>query len=65
MSGERLRLQLELDRKSDPIEGRLTTQQGRTITFTGWLELMSALEHAREFETCPRDEDDPPSQPQD
>jgi hypothetical protein len=66
MSGEQLRLQLELDRKSDPIEGRLTTQQGRTITFTGWLELMSALEHARDFETCLTDEDDdPPSQQQD
>jgi hypothetical protein len=65
MSGERLRFQLELDRERDPIEGRLTTQQGQTITFTGWLELMSALEDARETEASPPDEDDPPSREQD
>ena len=40
-----LRLQLELERASDPIEGRLHCD-GKTVPFCGWLELIAVLEAA-------------------
>jgi hypothetical protein len=46
MTAEQLHLQLELDPDSNPIAGQLTPEQGDTIAFVGWLELMSALQKA-------------------
>jgi hypothetical protein len=42
-----LRVQLELRRGVEPIEGRLIDDHGEVVSFTGWLELMSVLEAAR------------------
>jgi hypothetical protein len=42
-----LRLQLELERAGDPIRGRLHREHGEPVPFTGWLELIAAVEAAR------------------
>ena len=42
-----VRLQLELEPSAEPIEGRLTDERGETVAFTGWLELIGAVEAAR------------------
>jgi hypothetical protein len=42
-----LRVQLELRRGVEPIEGRLIDDHDEVVSFTGWLELMSVLEAAR------------------
>lgn len=47
MDADLLRLQLELRRSTEPIEGRLTDEEGETTAFSGWLELIGALEAAR------------------
>ena len=39
-----LRLELELDSHTDPIQGRLGSPDGELIPFTGWLELMAAMQ---------------------
>jgi hypothetical protein len=56
MTTARLRLVLELERAGDPITGRLRRVRGPAVPFTGWLELISAVEAARE---------DPPDPPPD
>jgi hypothetical protein len=58
MSAESLRFRLELERESDAIAGRLSAEQGNTIVFTGWLELISALEEARARATGSATDDD-------
>jgi hypothetical protein len=47
MRPDRLRLELELRRADDPIEGDLNSEHGTTVSFTGWLELIAAVEAAR------------------
>jgi hypothetical protein len=42
-----LHLHLEVERDGDPIEGRLIDQNGNSVSFAGWLELIAALEAAR------------------
>jgi hypothetical protein len=44
MDPQPLRFQLELDRDRQPIQGRLSDEQGNRTTFTGWLELIALLE---------------------
>jgi hypothetical protein len=39
-----IRVALELDSLEDPIAGRLSPEQGAQIAFSGWLELISALQ---------------------
>ena len=39
---------VELDSALDPLHGSLDDGRGAPIEFTGWLELMSALDTARE-----------------
>ena len=36
-------LQLEISSIEEPIQGRLSRPDGRSVDFTGWLELSSAL----------------------
>ena len=47
MAPDPIRLQLELQRDGDPIEGRLRSGHGKPVPFIGWLELIAALEMAR------------------
>jgi hypothetical protein len=47
MPTEPLRLQIELQPASDPIEGHLAGEHGETVSFIGWLELIAAIEQAR------------------
>jgi hypothetical protein len=47
MPTESLRLHIELQPASDPIEGHLADEHGETVSFTGWLELIAAIENAR------------------
>jgi hypothetical protein len=47
MEPDPLRLQLELRRAGDPIEGRLSLERGKPVSFIGWLELIAAVEAAR------------------
>ena len=47
MTTTRLRLVLELEGAGDPIAGRLRRGRGRAVPFTGWLELITAVEAAR------------------
>jgi hypothetical protein len=42
-----LHLQLEVERAGDPIEGRLIDQNGKSVSFAGWLELIAAVEAVR------------------
>jgi hypothetical protein len=42
-----VRLELELDRRTEPIAGRLYQQDGTVAEFVGWLELAQVLESAR------------------
>jgi hypothetical protein len=46
MPTDPLRLQIELQPASDPIEGHLAGEHGETVSFTGWLELIAVIEHA-------------------
>jgi len=39
-----VRLELELERERDPIEGRLVYEHGESLVFVGLLELMAAIE---------------------
>ena len=39
-----IRLQLELTSLDDPIEGHIADRHGTSIPFTGWLELMAAVQ---------------------
>jgi hypothetical protein len=41
------RLSIELQRDSEPITGRIADPAGRSERFSGWLELIAALERAR------------------
>jgi hypothetical protein len=41
------RFQLELNTNRNPIEGVLRDEQGETVAFTGWLELITLLERTR------------------
>lgn len=43
-ASDSLRLELELDSRTDPIEGHLGNPDGERIPFTGWLELMAAVQ---------------------
>jgi hypothetical protein len=43
---ERIRLSLELDLASEPIEGEVQAAGGASHPFVGWLQLTSALERA-------------------
>jgi hypothetical protein len=47
MDLEPLRFQLELAVDSEPIEGLLHREQGESVPFTGWLELMAAIDATR------------------
>jgi hypothetical protein len=47
MTRRPLRLQLELEDDGDPITGRLLVANSDSVVFTGWLELMAAIEAAR------------------
>jgi hypothetical protein len=42
-----LRFELEIRRVGDPIEGRLSSEQGKPVSFIGWLELIAAVEATR------------------
>jgi hypothetical protein len=42
-----IRLQLELDSCKDPIRGHVGNSDAEPIPFTGWLELMAAMERLR------------------
>ncbi len=43
---ERVKLHLELDLLSEPIEGEVVSSGGSSHPFVGWLGLTSALERA-------------------
>ena len=43
---ERVKLHLELDLASEPIEGEVQSSGGSSHPFVGWLGLTSALERA-------------------
>ena len=43
---ERIKLALDLDLASEPIEGEVRAAGGSSHLFVGWLELTAALEHA-------------------
>ena len=43
---ERIRLHLDLDLASEPIEGELRTVDGQSLAFVGWLGLTAALGRA-------------------
>ena len=47
MTRRPLRLQLELQDDGDPITGRLVLANSDSVVFTGWLELMAAIDAAR------------------
>ena len=47
MEPDPLRLELELRRAGDPIEGRLSSEHGKPVSFIGWLELIAAVEAVR------------------
>ena len=40
----RLELELELDPHDDHVAGRIGDGRGQPLPFTGWLELMAAIE---------------------
>lgn len=61
-SGERVRLTLEIERGSDPIVGRVRDLCGRSVEFSGWLGLASALEGALTVERG--DPSSPPAGPE-
>jgi hypothetical protein len=46
MTTKAFRLELEIERDRDPIVGRLSDEHGHTVRFTGWLELISAMQKA-------------------
>ena len=58
MAAESLRLQLEIDRTHGQLQGRLSDEDGHTISFRGWLELISALEQALANVATPPQEQD-------
>jgi hypothetical protein len=41
------RLVIELDVEAEPITGQLSGPAGKALPFTGWLELMAAIEEVR------------------
>jgi hypothetical protein len=41
-------LKLAVDVGSDPITGSLTTESGKPTFFSGWIELVAAIEAARD-----------------
>jgi len=43
-----VRMTVELESAEDPLQGSLDDGRGPPIEFAGWLELMSALDKARE-----------------
>ena len=47
MADHLLHLRLDLDPRSDPIEGALTVGAGPPEPFVGWIELAAALERLR------------------
>jgi hypothetical protein len=56
MSAQPIRLTIELENERDPIEGWLRVEHGEAVPFTGWLELMAAVEQVRtraSFESAP------------
>jgi hypothetical protein len=46
MPTDPLRLHIDLQPASEPIEGHLAGEHGETVSFTGWLELIAAIQHA-------------------
>jgi hypothetical protein len=64
MESDRLRLELELRRAREPIEGRLSSERDEAVPFIGWLELIAAVEAAR-AEDARRSEQEvkPPADP--
>lgn len=44
----RIHLRVAVERDHEPIRGTLADSAGTTHEFTGWLELMSAFDHARQ-----------------
>ena len=43
----RIHLRVAIEPDHEPIRGTLADSAGTTHDFTGWLELMSAFDHAR------------------
>jgi hypothetical protein len=52
-------LQLEIQRDHDSISGHISDEHGHTIRFSGWLELISALEKALTIIAATPDEGEP------
>lgn len=48
VSGRSVHLQLSIETESDPIEGSLATGGGAPQGFCGWIELVAAIESARQ-----------------
>ncbi len=44
----RIHLRVAVERDHEPIRGTLADSAGTIHDFTGWLELMSAFDHARQ-----------------
>jgi hypothetical protein len=44
---DHLRLELLLDSRDDPIQGRIGHRDGEAIAFVGWLELMAATDRLK------------------
>jgi hypothetical protein len=44
MAADPVRIEVELERGSEPIEGLLRHAHGESVPFTGWLELICAIE---------------------
>ena len=52
-----VRLELELDRGLEPISGRVRTADNPTQSFSGVLDLINLLDHARGGELAPEQRD--------
>jgi hypothetical protein len=53
MADPLIHVQLDLDPRSDPIEGALTVDARLPEPFIGWIELAAALERLRTPPTAP------------
>jgi hypothetical protein len=49
-----IRLELEVDAHGDHIAGRIGDAKGQVVPFTGWLELIAAIEALSESRPGPR-----------
>jgi hypothetical protein len=54
MTPARIHLHVDIERDQEPITGTLSDAAGAALEFSGWMELMSALDTARDRARAPR-----------